>query len=188
MRNHFIRMTAVLLATALVAGCAAMEGISTQSSLGNADRLAAAKSLAGVPTSAAAWPTSDWWKQFKDPQLDQLVDEARTRKAIAAADVSRSARYPPLDANLQMTRERFPENGLFPPPEAGAWGSLNTLQATLSWEIDLWGKNRAAYESALGEARASDIDAYAARLALSVAIAQSYVDLQRAYLQLDVAE
>ena len=200
MRNHFIRMTAVVLATALVAGCAAMEGISTQSSLGNADRLAATKSLAGVPTSAAAWPTSDWWKQFKDPQLDQLVDEAlassptlkvaeaRTRKAIAAADVSRSALYPHVDANLQMTRERFPENGLFPPPEAGAWGSLNTLQATLSWEIDLWGKNRAAYESALGEARATDVDAYAARLALSVAIAQSYVELQRAHLQLDVAE
>lgn len=200
MSDHFIRMTAVFLATALVAGCAAMEGISTQSSLGNADRLATTKSLAGVPTSVAAWPTSDWWRQYKDPQLDQLIDEAvagspplkvaeaRTRKAVAAADEARSALYPHVDANLQMTRERFPENGLFPPPEAGSWGSFNQLQATLSWEIDLWGKNRAAYESALGEARATEVDAYAARLALSVAIAQSYVELQRDYLQLDVAE
>jgi len=198
--THFIRIATPFLAVSLIAGCAATNGLSTQSSLGGADNLAAAKSIAGVPVSPAAWPTSDWWKQFKDPQLDQLIDEAlvgsptlkvaeaRTRKAVAAANESRSALYPHVDANLQMTRERFPENGLFPPPEAGSWGSFNQLQATLSWEIDLWGKNRAAYESALGEARATEVDAYAARLALSVAIAQSYVDLQRAYLQLDVAE
>ena len=60
---------------------------------------------------------------------------------------------------------------------------MHQLEATLSWEIDFWGKNREAYESALGTARVADIDAYAARLALSVNIAQAYVQLQRAYLQ-----
>jgi NodT family efflux transporter outer membrane factor (OMF) lipoprotein len=62
------------------------------------------------------------------------------------------------------------------------------LQATLSWEIDFWGKNRSAYEAALGAARAAEVDAHAARLALSTAIAQAYVALERAYLQLDVAQ
>jgi NodT family efflux transporter outer membrane factor (OMF) lipoprotein len=62
------------------------------------------------------------------------------------------------------------------------------LQANLNWEIDFWGKNRSAYESALDLARVAEIDAYAARLALSVNIAQTYVQLQRAYLLLDVAQ
>jgi len=62
------------------------------------------------------------------------------------------------------------------------------LQLTLDWEIDFWGKNRAAYESAMGRARAAEVEAYAARLALSTSIAQAYVQLQRAYLQLDVAQ
>jgi len=62
------------------------------------------------------------------------------------------------------------------------------LQATLSWEIDFWGKNRSAYEAAVGAARAAEVDAHAARLALSTGIAQAYVGLERAYLQLDVAQ
>ena len=200
MSDHFTRIGTVLAAAWLIAGCADMQGLSTRSSLNGADRLAAAKSLASAPVSPAAWPAGYWWRQFRDPQLDQLIDEAlagsptlkvaeaRTRKALAAADVSRAALYPQVNADLEMTRERFPENGLVPPPTGGTWSSLNTLQATLSWEIDLWGKNRSAYEAALGEARAAEVDAYAARLALSIAIAQIYVDLQRAYLQLDVAQ
>ena len=58
------------------------------------------------------------------------------------------------------------------------------LQATLSYELDFWGRNRAAYESALGQAKAAEVDAFAARLALSASIAQAYVQLQHAYLQL----
>jgi NodT family efflux transporter outer membrane factor (OMF) lipoprotein len=197
---HLRRSATLLIAALAIAGCADMRGISPQSSVASADRLAAAKSLAGTPVSTAAWPQSDWWRAFNDPQLDRLIDEAltgsptlkvaeaRTRKALASADVSRAALFPQVNGELQMTRERFPERGLVPPPVGGTWSSLNTLQATLSWEVDLWGKNRSAWEATVGEARAAEVDAYAARLALSVAIAQTYVDLQRAYLQLDVAQ
>ena len=200
MTRSFGRLVAPFITAVLLAACASTDGLSTRASLGEANRLAAGKSLAGARVSPAAWPTADWWKQFGDAQLDRLIDEAlagsptlkvaeaRTRKAVAAADSSRAALFPQVNADLQMTRELFSGQGLFPPPVAGTWSSLNQLQASLSWEIDLWGKNRAAYESALGEARAAEVDAYAARLALSVAVAQTYVELQRAYLQLDVAE
>ena len=58
-----------------------------------------------------------------------------------------------------------------PPPFAGTWNTVNQLQVTLGWELDFWGKNRSAYESALGLARAAEVDEYAARLALSPMIA-----------------
>ena len=64
---------------------------------------------------------------------------------------------------------------------------MSDLAATLTWEVDFWGKQRADYERALGLAQASEVDAAAARLALSTAIAHAYIQLERAYLLLDVA-
>ncbi len=115
------------------------------------------------------------------------VAEARTRAALAQAQVAQSARLPQIDAKADATRERFPQQSLIPPPYAGSWGHLQRVAGNVELEVDLWGKNRAAYQQAVGEARASALDARAARLALSASIAHAYVQLERAYLQLDVA-
>jgi NodT family efflux transporter outer membrane factor (OMF) lipoprotein len=193
------RAASALFVTLLAAGCASMNGLSTQASMNSANTLAAQKSLADAAISAAAWPATDWWRSFNDPQLDQLINEAlagsptlkvaaaRTRKALAFADVSKAALSPQVNGSASSTRERFSERGLIPPPLGGSWSTVNELQVTLDGEIDFWGKNRAAYESAMGSARAAEVEAYAARLALSTNIALAYVQLQRAYLQLDVA-
>jgi NodT family efflux transporter outer membrane factor (OMF) lipoprotein len=193
-------MVSALSLAMLAAGCASTNGLSSQASLRDANALAAQKSLAGTAVTSANWPRSDWWTSLGDRELDRLIDEAltgsptlkvaaaRTRKALSFAETSKAALYPRVDASYEATRERFAEHGLVPPPAAGAWSTVHQLQATLNWELDFWGKNRAAYESALGEARAAEVDAYAARLALSANIAQAYVQLQRAYLQLDVAQ
>ena len=191
---------AVVTLAATISGCADMSGLSTNSTVNQPAALAAGKSLADTKASSAAWPRSDWWKRFRDPQLDRLMTEAlagsptlraaeaRTRKALAFAQTSKSALYPQVNADAHLTRQRFPEHATVPPPLAGTWDTQAQLQATLNYDLDLWGKNRAAYENAVGLAKAAEIDAYASRLALSVNIAQAYVQLQRAYLQLDVAQ
>jgi NodT family efflux transporter outer membrane factor (OMF) lipoprotein len=185
---------------ASLAACASPNGLAPQASMRDAGSLAAQRALQDTSVSDAAWPATDWWKSFGDPQLDALIDEAlassptlniaaaRTRKALAEADVAHSTLAPRIDANASSTRERFSEHGSAPPPIAGSTQTFNVLQASLSWEIDFWGKNRSAYEAAVGAARAADVDAHAARLALSTGIAQAYVGLERAYLQLDVAQ
>ena len=162
--------------------------------------LAAERALEGATVSKAAWPKTDWWKAFNDPQLDALINEAlagaptlniaaaRTRKAVAAAETTKAPLYPQVDGSFSSTRERFSGQGLAPPPLAGTWNTFNQLQVTLGWELDFWGKNRSAYESAVGQAKAAEVDEHAARLALSADIAQAYVRLQRAYLELDVAQ
>jgi len=191
---------AALATAALVAACADMGGLSTHATPDTPASLAAAKSLANEKLSTAAWPSNDWWKRFNDPQLNQLTDEAlagsptlraaeaRTRKALAFTQAVKSSLYPQVNADAHATRQRFPEHATVPPPLAGSWNTQAQLEVTLNYELDLWGKNRAAYANALGLAKAAEIDAYAARLALSVDIAQAYVQLQRAYLQLDVAQ
>ncbi len=188
------------LAVLLVAGCASMEGLDTQATVNEPAKLAAAKSLADSKLSPAAWPQGDWWKRFNDPQLDRLMDEAlagsptlriaqaRARKALSYVQTAEAALYPQVNGDAQLTRQRFSEHGLVPPPFAGSWQSQAALRATVDFDLDIWGRNRAAYASAIGLAKAAEVDEYAARLALSVNIAQAYVELQRAYLQLDVAE
>src|SRR5947207_10086315 len=188
------------VATAFVAARASVNGIAPTASMRDVNGLATQRALEGAAVSTAAWPKTNWWKAFNDPQLEALINEAlagaptlniaaaRTRKALAAADTTKAALYPQVDGSFSSTRERFSGQGLVPPPMAGTWNTVNQLQVTLGWELDFWGKNRSAYESAVGEAKAAEVDEHAARLALSADIAQAYVRLQRAYLELDVAQ
>ena len=199
--THSLRLVAVALSLGLaVAGCADMQGLAPAASLRDVNTLAAGSSLAGATVSQDTWPAADWWTSFGDAQLDTLMHEAlaasptlavaaaRTRKALAAASASEAALYPQVGGSAAMTRERFSANGLTPPPYGGSFQTLNQLQVTLGWQVDFWGRNRQAYEGALGAARAADVDAHAARLALTTAIGQAYVQLHRAYLLRDVAE
>jgi NodT family efflux transporter outer membrane factor (OMF) lipoprotein len=199
-RNKLYRAAVAMAVSAVLSACASTHGLAPQSSMNEPDSLETSATLANTSVSTDAWPDSQWWTRFEDPQLNQLiaeglagsptlrVAEARTGAALAQARVAQSARLPQADAKGSVTRERFPEQSIVPPPYGGSWDTLSDLQATLSWEIDFWGKNRAAYQQALGEARAAELDTRAARLALSTNIAHAYVQLERAYLQLDVAQ
>jgi len=193
------RAAAVTIA-ALAAGCVSYAGLAPRSSPGDPNALSAERSLAGAKLSPAAWPASDWWKRFGDPQLDALIDEAlagspsmgaaraRLDKAVALAQAAGAARAPQVSAGADSTRQRFSENGVFPPPIAGSWFTQSQLALSFGYELDLWGKNRAAYDAALGEARAAEVDAFASRLLVSSGIARVYVQLARAFDQLDLAK
>src|ERR1700682_5913383 len=110
------RAASALFVTLLAAGCASMNGLSTQASIDSANTLAAQKSLADAAISAAAWPATDWWRSFNDRQLDQLMNEAlagsptlkvaaaRTRKALAFADVTKAALSPQVHGSASSTR------------------------------------------------------------------------------------
>ena len=179
MNTRLTAAVALLTATLVFAGCAGMQGRGSQASPNDANNLAAAKSIAGNSVAPAAWPRTDWWKQLHDPQLDRLIDEAladsptlrvaeaRVRQALAFATTTHSALLPQVNGDAELTRERFPEHGLIPPPFNGTWATQAQLEATANYEFDLWGKNRAAYESAVGQAKAAEIDAFATRLMLS---------------------
>jgi NodT family efflux transporter outer membrane factor (OMF) lipoprotein len=193
-------VAAMVAAVVVLSGCASTHGLKPQEAMTAPDSLAATKSLAETRVDAGSWPASDWWTHFGDPQLNRLIEEAlagspslkvalaRVRQAAALADAAGAVRSPRVDSSVSATRERFPVNGVIPPPYGGSWATFDQLQATLSWDIDFWGKNRSTFEQALGQARAAAVDAEAARLALSVDIAHAYVQLMRAYLQRDVAQ
>ena len=189
---------ALVAAAAFAAGCASFKGIEPKGSLADPADLKAETTFAETQVSAD-WPELDWWKRFGDAQLDRLVEQAlagspgirlaraRTDQALAAAQIARASLGAQLGAGVDITRQRFSENYIFPPPIAGSTYTTTQLALSFGYEPDFWGKNRAAYEAALGRSRAAAAEGFAARLVLSSAVAGVYVQLARAFDQLDLA-
>ncbi|WP_445147152.1 efflux transporter outer membrane subunit [Dyella sp. Tek66A03] len=199
-------MRSPVLSTALalcitLAGCATSRGLHTTGTLTESDKLASERSLADVRLSATAWPAQDWWVGFGDPQLTSLIDEAlknnpsldeaeaRARQAQAVADSYNAGRKPQGELDASITGARLSsKNPIYPPYVLGTFGWSKSITAGFSWDLDLWGGKRDAWEAALGRSRAAQIDAYAARIQLSVNVARAYVRLGYAFAQKDVAE
>ena len=152
-----------------------------------------APSTAAPAPATAIWPGEDWWASYGDAQLPRLIDEAlahspdisaaaaRLHKARAMAGVAGSALLPRLDGNatVGVTKQSYnmgiPAQYQFIIPHG--WKGEGELTATLGWDPDLWGRNRAALAAAVSERQAAAIDASAARLALATAMADAYVGL-----------
>jgi NodT family efflux transporter outer membrane factor (OMF) lipoprotein len=195
------RMACAFALSAALAGCATPGGLHPTGKTLDASSLKSAQSFADVPVSPAAWPAQDWWQGFGDPQLGALIDEAlknnpslaeaeaRAKQAQAIVDTAYAARLPQaeLEAGAEGSRLSL-KDPIYPPYVLGhfAWGKAVT--ANFSWDIDLWGGKRDAWEAALGRSRAADVETHAARIQLSVNVARAYVALGYAFAQKDVAE
>jgi NodT family efflux transporter outer membrane factor (OMF) lipoprotein len=163
------------------------------------ENLIAKRTLTGAIVNPTAWPTDTWWSGYGDPQLDALIDEAfagspsleiaqaRLRAAQAQATRARAARAPAAAVDGEVTKQRYPEHGLYPPPYAGSYVTDARLALDFSYDIDFWGRNREALESARASVQAAEADKAAARLALAVAVARAYFQLDLSYAFYDVA-
>jgi NodT family efflux transporter outer membrane factor (OMF) lipoprotein len=195
-----MRLSKPLIAIASVAalsGCASVPDLGARPELVKPGALGTEQSLAGA---RAGWPQADWWKSYRDPQLAQLIENAlagspdvaaaaaRLRAAEAAAQQAGAATLPQVGVeasvggvkqsyNLGIPRQFVPE------------GIIDTgrIAGTFSFDLDLWGRNRAALAAATSEAQAAAVDAEQAALLLSTGVAAAYADLARFHAERDVA-
>ncbi|GGY78082.1 outer membrane protein [Cellvibrio zantedeschiae] len=147
-----------------------------------------------------------WWKVFGDAQLNQLIDDAlvnspslgealiRVRGAQAQAIAAGAKLRPGFAIDADETYQRLSENYIYPPKELGlglsggdkAWLGQTTLG--MSWDLDFWGEQENLLKQARNKVVAAELDSATARLMLSGAMAQSYVDLFRSYALADIAQ
>jgi len=153
------------------------------------------------PKDAAATADTPWWKQFNDPALEQLIDEAlrhNTNVQIAAANVeqaaavvtqTRSQLFPAVGYGAGAQRERAREPAFaaqipnYPNPSSAYQAALQA-----SWEIDLWGRIRRQSEAAYANVLATDEARRGVILSLVASVANSYLQLRGLDAQLDVAK
>jgi NodT family efflux transporter outer membrane factor (OMF) lipoprotein len=197
-RNLPLPLSLVAACAVFLSSCASSGGLTTQSHVRDAASLSAGRALGKVALSDAAWPADRWWRTLGDPQLDALIDEAlatspaidaadaRTRKAMAQAGLADAMRKPTLGAGAQLLGLQIPET-LAGSTLGGSFSVANLLTLNLKYNPDLWGADKSKWQAAVGNARASEVDAQSARLTLAANIARTYVALAQSFDALDAA-
>lgn len=162
---------------------------------------AALKSDASLKGRAdAAWPSDGWWTGYRDPQLTRLIDEgltgaadmraaeARLAAANAAARGALGGLLPSIGASGKVDRERQSYKYLISEQIVPkGWNDAGIATLAFNWEIDFWGKNRAALAAATSASEAAAAEAAGARLVVSTGIALTYADLAALHADRDAA-
>lgn len=186
---------ALLSLMLLTSACASVPHLGPKPIPHAAGDYASSKSLAG---SSVEWPGDGWWRRYSDAQLDELISvgladspdlaaaAARFRRAQGLAQAAGAKLLPTIDANASVSTLN-PSNNLGLPVWNG-FKEVGNAGLSLNFDLDLWGKNRAALRAAKKDADAAHYDAQEARLLLTTGIASTYADLTALYAQRDSLE
>ncbi len=171
-------------------GCVNYMGIKSNKKIAPPARFQTKKS---IPNQRGHWPTTSWAKQFGDPQLVLLIDEAlqnnpsidvakaRIIQAKALADQRASVFLPTANFTTQVARGRLSAT-LFPPIIGGGmWYNFGEFLSSASYELDFWGKNLASHRQAISQERAAQAAEQEARLSIATAVASAYSQLAYYY-------
>ena len=140
------------------------------------------ESAAWIPAAVEdglAYPPAAWWLVFGDPELERLIATAhgnnhdlkaaasRVAQAEARARAAAADLYPGLAGSGSSDRDGSGGSRLDPSYRSG-------LQA--EYEVDFWGKNRAAAESADAAIEASRFNRETVALSLTAEVATTYFE------------
>jgi outer membrane protein, multidrug efflux system len=128
-----------------------------------------------------------WWDLFPDPNLQALIDEAlasgydariaaaRVEEYRARAGIARSPLFPQVDAAGAWQRSHESDYA-YPPGDKGI-GEIYAAQATLYWELDLWGRLRRLNEAGRAQYLATEEARRGVMLSLVAEVATGYFEL-----------
>jgi len=138
-----------------------------------------------------------WWTNFNEPPLTALIDEAlannldlqvamaRIDAARAQVTFARGSLYPTVDVGVNAGRARVSRVGATPIPQGfPATGDDYRVGLNASYELDLWGKYRAATRAAQNDVLASEYARETVRTAIAAEVARAYFQLLAADAQL----
>ncbi len=139
---------------------------------------------------------NDWWKNFRDKQLDILVDEAVKNnlnyliavKNIQVAETyvsqNESNLFPVVNFSFSATRNKLPgyETSIFSGKGSSGTPStviynLNQAGLNASYELDVWNQVNNAVKQARANAAVSKEDAGVVKLTLISNVAQAYFQI-----------
>lgn len=133
---------------------------------------------ASTVTGSSVATKEQWWRDFNDPTLSELIERALTsNNNLAAATIK---------VKRAQLSSKLTDTNLTPTVSANATSSLNrdlnsrrdtkTSGATLSasYELDLWGKLASARDASTWEAEATGYDRQSTALSLAGTVASNY--------------
>ncbi|MEZ2744704.1 efflux transporter outer membrane subunit [Halopseudomonas bauzanensis] len=140
---------------------------------------------------SSVWPEARWWTQYDTPQLSRLMAQARAGNLDLASAATRLLQ---ADAQLRQTGATLlpSVDGSASGRRGGNSGDGNVssgFNASLnaSYEIDFWGRNRAAVEAAAANLNASRYDLEALAITTNASVARSWFQLVENQARLQLA-
>jgi NodT family efflux transporter outer membrane factor (OMF) lipoprotein len=141
-----------------------------------------------------------WWARFNDPVLEEIINSAllnspdlramlsRIEEARARRGLERANLLPVLTAGTGVRQDyQRTHKTIGGAPHTTTAGDLYTAGFNASWEVDLFGKYRAAASATHAEFLQSEENYRAAQISLVTEIAETYVTLRAAEAQRAVA-
>ncbi|MBS4095505.1 MAG: efflux transporter outer membrane subunit [Sulfuricella sp.] len=152
------------------------------------------------PQDAQASPINPaWWKLFNDPLLDELQEKAAARnpdiheaaarieEADAVLRQTGAALLPAIDLGAAGKRSRSSTETAVPlPPGAPILQTDYRASLSTAFEVDFWGKLRAASAAARAQVLAARHADATVRLTLAGLVARNYLNLRALDAQLAV--
>jgi NodT family efflux transporter outer membrane factor (OMF) lipoprotein len=187
------RLTLMLaFSLVLTSGCAQIPRLGPPPAMKKVEELASSNSFAAAPV--AAWPADLWWTVYGDTQLNALIDEAlknapdldlaqaRLKAAAAQVQGAGATRFPEVTASAEVVEAKQSYDFLVPRQALPkGWNGYGAATLIMSYELDFWGKNRAALAAAVSEQRAAQVEVAQTRLILSTSLASAYAGLLHLY-------
>jgi NodT family efflux transporter outer membrane factor (OMF) lipoprotein len=145
---------------------------------------------ASVNKTDCCFPAADWWKSFEDPSLSALIekglDENPQLKAMKWQIASATANSKLVRANL-LPKASFSPNYTWEQlglhqyifPIQGRVFQVYQIPVTASYEVDVWGKNWASYQSAKKGIKIAQVQYESGRIQLTSAIATAYLNIAK---------
>ncbi|MGZ8994500.1 MAG: efflux transporter outer membrane subunit, partial [Burkholderiaceae bacterium] len=127
----------------------------------------------------AAGVSSTWWASFESPELQALVSQAlrgnpdlaiateRVLQAEAQVRIAGASLFPTLDLGVGSAARR----------SNGSRSESSSAALSVSYEVDLWGRNRSGVRAAESSLAATAFDRDTARLTLIGGVATAYFDV-----------
>lgn len=151
-----------------------------------------------LPKSLPSAPTEDgklaglqeWWKQFDQPLLAQLIDlaqeyspslgqaQARIMQARASTGSARAELLPLVSANARATRSK----------SLGSISTTGSAGLDASWELDLFAAKRSSSQAAQARLDARIAQWHALRVSVAAEVASSYLNYRSCELNIDLQQ
>lgn len=144
-------------------------------------------------------PTSDWWRDFGSAELNALIEDALTHnhdvriamhriaQAEARAGVEAGALLPLVQGSAEAQARRRSLNTATAPTDDNRFERDWQAGLEVSYEVDLWGKNRSAMDAAMATAHASVFQREVVALTLIGDVATAYLGYLHAWDRVEVA-
>jgi outer membrane protein, multidrug efflux system len=145
-----------------------------------------------LPHQGSAKELANWWQSLGDPLLVELINSAQTASPSVSAATARiqQARSATVNTSAASAPNLSYSDGLSRGGSQLNMPVATSAQAGLqaSWEIDLWGGNRAAQNAAQARLAGSQAGWHEARVSVAAEVASTYLNFRTCEQLVSVAK